>query len=411
MDSTDTYTTHCIFEKEMSILYPSDIRYPTISIQRCVNQMSADSASTATAAVPANANTECVGPTAENAGKAAACAGCPNQSACASGSLNSPQALAQAAHETHLLQTSLSVVSHTILVLSGKGGVGKSTLASQLALTLASLGYAVGLLDADLCGPSAPRMVLGDSAALQTIHKSASGCWIPVYTTHRSGSLAVVSISFMLPDRDQAVIWRGPRKNALIQQFLTEVDWTGETNGLDYLIVDTPPGTSDEHISTVQYLQKAGQNTGAIIISTPEEASLADVRKELSFCRKTNVPILGIVENMGTFETGLEKLRYHKNGVDCTDEVLRVLQAACPNILSDYTVTSDLFTLTAGGVEQMAARYQCPYWGTMPLDPALLACCERGECFASEHPQARAAQSLLSFCQKLSTACPVEMDK
>lgn len=356
---------------------------------------------------PANANSECVGPTAESAGKAAACEGCPNQGACASGSMNSPEALAKAAEEVQQLKSSLSAVSHTILVLSGKGGVGKSTVASQLALTLASKGYAVGLLDVDLCGPSAPRMVLGDASTTQTIHKSASGLWIPVYTPITN--LAVVSISFLLQDRDQAVIWRGPRKNALIQQFLTEVDWTGETDGLDYLIVDTPPGTSDEHISTVQYLQKAGQITGAVVVTTPEEASLADVRKELSFCRKTAVPVLGVIENMGTFETVLEKLRFTKDGEDFTDAVLQMLREQCPQVLSDYTVTTDLFTVASGGAAQMAANYGCPYWGSMPLDPALLSACEQGQCFAVQHPAARAAKALVSFCEKLAAACPVDM--
>lgn len=197
--------------------------------------------------IPDNANAECVGPDSANAGKASSCEGCPNQASCASG--ETAAALAEAQRTTEQLKACLSCVSHTILVLSGKGGVGKSTVASQLALTLAEQGLAVGLLDVDLCGPSAPRMALGGAqTATATIHKTASGLWIPVYKKN----LAVMSISFLLPDRDKAVIWRGPRKNALIQQFLTQVDWSGDTDGLDYLIIDTPPGTSDEHISTFQ---------------------------------------------------------------------------------------------------------------------------------------------------------------
>lgn len=189
---------------------------------------------------PANANTGCVGPTSTSAGKASACEGCPNQGACSSGAFSSPAALAAAEAETHAIRESLANVSHVVLVLSGKGGVGKSTVAAQLCHTLAGQGYAVGLLDVDLCGPSAPRMVLGDACHDQTIQKSSTGRWLPVYA---GGNLAVMSISFMLSDRNQAVVWRGPRKNALIQQFLTEVDWTGDTEGLDYLIIDTPPGT------------------------------------------------------------------------------------------------------------------------------------------------------------------------
>ena len=377
---------------------------------------------TTSATPPANANAECVGPSSESAGKASACAGCPNQSACASGALQSPAALAQAETEVQQLKASLHCVSHTILVLSGKGGVGKSTVAAQLAHTLAAQGYAVGLLDVDLCGPSAPRMTLGEAAATtQTIHKNASGLWIPVYTTAAQHNLAVVSISFLLQDRNQAVIWRGPRKNALIKQFLSEVDWTGETQGLDYLIVDTPPGTSDEHISTVQYLQKAGHTSGAVVVTTPEEASLADVRKELSFCAKTNVPVLGIIENMGTLETRLDQLQFYdktnnnNNNTDCTDHVLQLLRDKCPELLTDYTVTSNLFTLQPGKTAQMAADYQCDFWGSLPLDPALLQACDEGQAFVEQQRQAgtyetnKAAQALDEFCRKLTLACPVDM--
>ena len=192
---------------------------------------------------PANANANCVGPQNDGAGKAAACDGCPNQGACSTGAFNSPEALAKEQAEVQALKSSLENVSHVVLVLSGKGGVGKSTCAAQLCHSLAADGYAVGLLDVDLCGPSAPRMVLGDDYTAQTIRKAGSGDWTPVYNRD---NVAVMSISFLLQDANQAVVWRGPRKNSLIQQFLTQVDWTGETNGLDYLIVDTPPGTSDE---------------------------------------------------------------------------------------------------------------------------------------------------------------------
>jgi len=369
-------------------------------------------------APPANANSECVGPSSESAGKASACAGCPNQSACSSGALRSPEAIAKAETEVQQLQASLSSVSHTILVLSGKGGVGKSTVAAQLAHTLASQGYAVGLLDVDLCGPSAPRMILGESAASQTIHKSGSGLWIPVYSA-TNHNLAVVSISFLLQDRNQAVIWRGPRKNALILQFLSEVDWMGDTQGLDYLIVDTPPGTSDEHISTVQYLQKAGHTSGAVVVTTPEEASLADVRKELSFCQKTKVPVLGIIENMGTFETRLDQLKFvsknDNNDTDCTEQVMQMIREKCPELLTDYTVTSDLFTVNPGMTAQMAAAYQCDFWGSLPLDPALLKACEEGQCFVEQQQQSgnfksnKAAQAITNFCQRLTKACPVDM--
>lgn len=135
----------------------------------------------------------------------------------------------------------LAGVKHKLLVLSGKGGVGKSTVACQLAFALAGKGFQVGLLDVDITGPSVPRMLglLG-----QEVHQSAAG-WSPVYV---DDNLGVMSIGFMLPNADDAIIWRGPKKSGIIKQFLVDVQW-GE---LDYLIIDTPPGTSDEHISIVQ---------------------------------------------------------------------------------------------------------------------------------------------------------------
>jgi Mrp family chromosome partitioning ATPase len=221
--------------------------------------------------VPENANADCPGgPAAEGAGTASACEGCPNQAACASGVKTVDPAVARAAAR-------LAGVRNIVLVLSGKGGVGKSTFSSQLAFTLAEQGCAVGLLDVDICGPSIPRMLGAQGAK---VHQAASG-WSPVWLTE---NLGVMSIGFMLPAEDDAVIWRGPKKNGLIQQFLGDVEW-GE---LDYLVVDTPPGTSDEHISMVQLLRGEGAKpanlAGAVVVTTPQEVAMADVRKELNFC-------------------------------------------------------------------------------------------------------------------------------
>lgn len=354
--------------------------------------------------VPTNANEGCVGPSAETAGKASSCEGCPNQSACASGEFSSPEAREKEQLEREALERAFENVSHVVLVLSGKGGVGKSTMAAQISHTLASRGYAVGLLDVDLCGPSAPRMA-GVAHQGAVVHRSGSGAWTPVYA---SPNLAVMSISFLLADPDAAVVWRGPRKNALIQQFLTDTDWEGDTGGLDYLIIDTPPGTSDEHISTVQFLQKANAVSGAIVVTTPEEVSMADVRKELNFCQKTKVPVLGIVENMATHQTKVSDLEFlEPDGTNVTEEILAQLREKCPRVLN-LLASSDVFPPSGTGPEGMAQQYCVPYWGKLPLDSDLLKCCELGKSFVDEYPESLAAKVVNGFVDRLVGILPVE---
>jgi len=220
----------------------------------------------------------------------------------------------------------LATVKHKLLVLSGKGGVGKSTFSAQLSFALAEMDHQVGLLDIDICGPSIPKM-LGLEG--QDIHQSNLG-WSPVYV---ESNLGVMSIGFMLPNPDDAVIWRGPRKNGLIKQFLKDVDW-GE---IDYLVVDAPPGTSDEHISIVQYLQATGID-GAIIVTTPQQISLIGVRKEINFCKKVGVPVLGVVENMSGLRQPLSDLRFVKPGeageTDVTEWALNYIKEKAPELLS-----------------------------------------------------------------------------
>ncbi|KAG6462939.1 hypothetical protein O3G_MSEX013549 [Manduca sexta] len=235
--------------------------------------------------IPENAPQHCPGTQSEDAGKASACAGCPNQNICASGEASRPDPAIE------LIKNRLSNVKHKILILSGKGGVGKSTVTSLLGHGLAArnANMNVGILDADICGPSQPR-VLGVRG--EQVHNSGSG-WSPVYVTD---NLSLMSIGFLLGSPDDAVIWRGPKKNGMIKQFLSEVDW----GQLDYLLVDTPPGTSDEHLSAVQYLLGAGLS-GAVVVTTPQEVALLDVRKEIHFCNKLHLTVLGVVENMSLF--------------------------------------------------------------------------------------------------------------
>ena len=360
--------------------------------------------------IPDNANKECVGSASDSAGKASGCEGCPNQAKCASGEGRKVDpALAEVAAR-------MASVKHTILVLSGKGGVGKSTTAAQLAFSLASRkGAKVGLLDVDICGPSVPLML---GLVGHEVKQSGSG-WSPVYVTANSTDddddegdatmggtnnnnngddygdddeeeteLGVMSIGFMLPENDAAVIWRGPRKNALIKQFLTDVDW-GE---LDYLVIDTPPGTSDEHISIAQYLRGSldSRTDGAVIVTTPQEAAMADVRKELNFCKKVNIRVLGVVENMSGLVVPMTSLQQNvpgsmrfmdtTTGVDRTQEMIQKLMATCPELFQ-CSVAVDVFKTDAtkgGGPKQMAQQFNVPYLGALPMDKELCAACESG---------------------------------
>ncbi|UKZ72490.1 cytosolic Fe-S cluster assembly factor cfd1 [Trichoderma virens FT-333] len=195
----------------------------------------------------------------------------------------------------------LEKVKHVVLVLSGKGGVGKSSVTTQLALSLTLAGHSVGILDVDLTGPSIPRMLSIEASKVTQI----PGGWAPV-PVHEAepenglGSLHAMSLGFLLPQRGDAVVWRGPKKTAMIRQFLKDVLWD-ET---DYLLIDTPPGTSDEHISLAETLQRdarPGQVAGAVVVTTPQAVATADVRKELNFCVKTGIRVLGVVENMSGF--------------------------------------------------------------------------------------------------------------
>lgn len=297
-----------------------------------------------------------------------------------------------------LVADKLGDVKHKLLVLSGKGGVGKSTVATQMAYSLALQGHTVGLLDVDICGPSVPRM-LGLSAA--EVHKSGSG-WTPILVNSLpddcDGELLVMSVGFMLPNQDDAVIWRGPRKNGLIKQFLTDVDW----GTLDYLIVDTPPGTSDEHLSIVQYLRGAGLD-GAVVVTTPQEVAMADVRKELNFCAKTKVRVLGVVENMASFTCGaLGNLTLidPSSGADCSEAARGVLARVAPELLH-LVVRSDLLPRSGGGPEAMAVRFGVPYLGALPMDPDLTAATEAGLSLIQHRPSSSAAAPLRALVARL----------
>lgn len=274
----------------------------------------------------------------------------------------------------------LENIRNIVLVLSGKGGVGKSSVTTQLALTLSLQGHSVGVLDIDLTGPSIPRFFGIEDAKV----RQAPGGWIPVdvhgeqtlaahqkdggedaSTTDQKeagaaaadgqkiGSLSCMSLGFILASRSDAVIWRGPKKTAMVRQFLTDVLWPP----LDYLLIDTPPGTSDEHISLLETLLKNTTPSpalnlhvpflaGAVVVTTPQAISISDVKKELNFCKKTGIRVLGVVENMAGF--------------------------VCPNCSECTNVFSK------GGGAVMATEFGVPFLGSVPIDPAFVELVESG---------------------------------
>jgi Mrp family chromosome partitioning ATPase len=203
----------------------------------------------------------------------------------------------------------------------------------------------------------------------EQVHMSASG-WSPIFVQE---NLSVMSCGFLLESADDAVIWRGPKKNGLIKQFLRDVDW-GE---LDYLVVDTPPGTSDEHLSVVSYLKEFCNLRGAIIVSTPQEVALLDVRKQIDFCRRVNLHVLGLVENMSSF--------------------------VCPKCSHESTI----FKANSGGVSKLSADLQLPLLARIPLDPSIGRSCDDGSSCFELFPDSAAVAAL----KKLATAVGILLEK
>ncbi|KAI0132862.1 nucleotide-binding protein [Xylariales sp. AK1849] len=302
----------------------------------------------------------CPGPESQAAGKADSCAGCPNQAICASAPKGPDP-------DIPLISARLSGIKHKILILSGKGGVGKSTFTSLLGHAFATREESnVGIMDTDICGPSIPKMM---GVETETIHVSGTG-WSPVWV---SDNLGVMSIQFMLPNRDDAVIWRGPKKSGLIKQFLKDVEW----GDLDFLLVDTPPGTSDEHLSVNSFLKESGID-GAVMVTTPQEIALLDVRKEIDFCRKAGIRVLGLVENMSGF--------------------------VCPNC----THESQIFRATTGGGAALAKEMGIPFLGEVPLDPRIGRACDYGESFFDAFPESPACKALKKVVRGLAEQMGVD---
>ncbi len=286
---------------------------------------------------------------ARNATKGKSCSSCSDESCQAS--KKHPGESDEDFEERRKIAERLCRIKHKIVVLSGKGGVGKSTVAVNLAVSLMLAGKRVGLMDVDIHGPSVPTMLGLTGEAIRT----ENGEILPI----EMGGLKVLSIGFFLPSQDEAVIWRGPMKMGAIKQFIRDAAW----GDLDFLIVDSPPGTGDEPLSVCQVL---GSVDGAVVVTTPQKVATVDVRKSISFCRQIGVPVLGVVENMSGF--------------------------ACPKCGEVTPI------FRSGGGSIIALDMGVPFLGSIPIDPAIAIACDEGRAYIHQYgatPTARIMQNII----------------
>ena len=253
------------------------------------------------------------------------------------------------------LQNALGQIKHIIIVMSGKGGVGKSTVSSNLAATLSMQGNQVGIMDVDITGPNIPKMFGVEKEPI----RAENDMLIPVMVPP---SLKIMSMAFLLPSPDSPVMWRGPVKMGAIKQFIEDVNW----GYLNYLIIDMPPGTGDEALSIVQLIPKAD---GMVIVTTPQEVALLDSRKSLRFGAETNIPIIGIVENMSGFVC------------PCCGEVTNIFKS--------------------GGGEQAAKELNVQFLGKVPIEPAVADAGDSGMPVVLKYPDSASAKAFESIIDKI----------
>jgi len=259
--------------------------------------------------------------------------------------------------ESQDLKLKMTKIKHKIAVISGKGGVGKSTVTVNLAMAFATHGYvnSVGILDADITGPCIPK-ILGMKG--QRLQGGPPG----IFPATGPLGMRVVSMDFLLPNDETPVIWRGPLKMRAIQQFLSDIVW-GE---LDFLFIDLPPGTGDEPLSVMQLLPDMD---GVVIVTIPSEVSQIVVKKAVTFAKQLNIPVIGIIENMSGF--------------------------VCPKCGEQV----DIFK--AGGGKKIAEELAVPYLGKIPIDPEICRDSDRGSPFIIEHPNSPASKSFMNIVKKV----------
>ncbi len=253
------------------------------------------------------------------------------------------------------IKKNLDKIKHTIIILSGKGGVGKSTVSANLAFALSEKGYNVGLMDCDIHGPSIPKILgVEDKRPVSTQNGIT-----PVLV---SSKLKVTSMGFLLQDNDSPVIWRGPLKMAAIKQFIGDFNW----GNLDYLIVDLPPGTGDEPLSIAQLIPNSD---GAVIVTTPQDVALVSVRKSINFVKKMNLPVIGIIENMSGFR--------------------------CPHCNKEI----DIFK--TGGGEKASKDFDINFLGKVPIDPKIVLTGDTGEPFLIKNSSSDAGKAFEKIVKKI----------
>ena len=248
-------------------------------------------------------------------------------------------------------------VKNKILVLSGKGGVGKSTVAVNMAMGLAAKGAKVGLIDADIHGPSVPKMLKLENSVVMGDGQNG------IYPVEYSPNLKVISVGFFIESQDSPIIWRGPRKFGLIKQFLENVEW-GE---LDYLIFDLPPGTGDEALSICQLIDDVD---GAVIVTTPQGVAITDVRKSISFCRQLKLEILGVIENMSGF--------------------------VCPKCGEIVHIFGK------GGAEKMGWDMNVELLGNLPIEPEIVAKSDEGIPYLQSGADSATANEMNNILDKVA---------
>ncbi len=259
------------------------------------------------------------------------------------------------AEQDAAVKKSLDKIKNKLIVMSGKGGVGKTSTSVNLSIALASKGHHVGIMDVDLHGPDVPRML--GIAGMPEVNANRK-----LRPMSFSENLKAISIESFIPSKDDAIIWRGPLKFSAIRQFIADVDW-GE---LDFLIIDSPPGTGDEPLTVAQTISDAK----AIIVTTPQEVALADVRKSINFCKTVKMEIFGLIENMSGY--------------------------ACPHCGEMI----DLFGF--GGGERTAKEMGIQFLGRIPFDPRVVVCGDSGACYQDVHAESAVTRAFAVIADKLA---------